>query len=821
MIYLNLLQSIATLIYRRLINVQWLLFVLAVAIIVCIAGAFNLATYLAYQLDDGCYRKQQCSIWRIETRWISPVSGESGIWATSPAPLAAMIRSGFEGSFLVSSFMPIRSNIQVDETLHTRDAAFSNEGSTLDVFNWDMLAGKEPKFLQPGEALIVQEEAERLFGKGNESVLGKSFKINLGKKEKTFTVGTVIKSFPGNALFQPKLIVIVDAQKGNLSTIHRDGLRGIPVEWFKPNVYTFIKQAADSQPTNRLFSYWAFSNQERDISILMGSLVKNVPNLGGWQPEFIARSAIEARLTAGIYDNLFEIVTPSALMLLATVMILLVISSIVVVCFCFAITGTSLDPLFNSLTRIGIPTVYFYRLFIGLTIIFLPLTVLIGILLGKMASPLISKYFGLMSVDYNIGFEFELYFVFVVSLSLIVASMIGLYGANKVSKQRVQKVLSCLAFASGLFATGVLVVFAMQQQYIDNKPLGFNLNNKYVVDIDDGNILAPRLELIKRELKSIVGVNAVVATKSIPGDNEFEFIEMRQYDRTNLRNHRVQAVAAEVELLSMLGVDLLVGEYVSNDTSRTQMTTNNVVINRSAATLLGFDNLAEAFQQPLAIFNSDDINLALRIRAVVEDFHYLPPIEPIAPLLIYQRPELYKKLVIQYDGRYAQGVSGEIDRVMNATLPTIQYNKYLLADYYKSYNKNMRVVSRLVFIGCCIALLGVLAAIYGATRFLTLSRKREIALRRLTGAKVSQLLPFYLKCFSWPLCTGALFAIPSSIVMSSFWLGNFSFRISILDYYVVFSIAASMVAVALSSIAVTFICETPVLTHEELSLLDR
>ncbi|MGL5387929.1 MAG: hypothetical protein ACRDCA_19050 [Serratia sp. (in: enterobacteria)] len=821
MIYLNLLQSTATLIYRRLINVQWLLFVLVVAAIVCIAGAFNLATYLAYQLDDGCYRKQQCSIWRIETRWISPVSGESGIWATSPAPLAAMIRSGFEGSFLVSSFMPIRSNIQVDEIFHTRDAAFSNEGTTLDVFNWDVLAGKQPKFLQPGQALIVQEEAERLFGKGNESVLGKSFKINLEKKEKTFTVGTVIKSFPGNALFQPKLIVIVDAQKGNLSTIHRDGLRGIPVEWFKPNVYTFIKQAADSQPTNRLLSRWAFRNQERDMSILMGSLVKNVPNLGGWQPEFIARSAIEARLTAGIYDNLSEIVTPSALMLLATVMILLVISSIVVVCFCFAITGTSLEALFNSLTRIGIPRFYFYRLFIGLTIIFLPLTVLIGILLGKMVSPLLSKYFGLMSINYNIGFEFEFYFVFVVSLSLIVASMVGLYGANKVSKQRVQKVLSSLAFASGLFATGVLVVFAMQQQYLVKKPLGFNLNNKYVVDIDDRSILAPRLELIKRELRSIVGVNAVAATKSIPGDNEFEFIEMRQYDRTNLRNHRVQAVAAEVELLSMLGVELLVGEYVSNDTSKTQKTTNNVVINRSAATLLGFDNPAETVQQPLAIFNSDDINLALRIRGVVEDFHYLPPIEPIAPLLIYQRPELYNKLVIQYDGRYAQGMSGEIDRVMNATLPTIQYKKYLLADYYKSYNKSMWVVSRLVLLSCCIALLGVLAAIYGATRFLTLSRKREIAIRRLTGAKVSQLLPFYLKCFSWPICLGALFSVPSSIVMSVFWLGNFSYRISILDYYVVFSIAASMVAVALLSIAVTFIFETPVLTREELSLLDR
>ena len=123
------------------------------------------------------------------------------------------------------------------------------------------------------------------------------------------------------------------------------------------------------------------------------------------------------------------------------------------------------------------------------------------------------------------------------------------------------------------------------------------------------------------------------------------------------------------------------------------------------------------------------------------------------------------------------------------------FDKELGAEY-KSEKKLTTLVTIFSLLSIAISLLGVFGLVYFETQY----RRREIAVRRVHGAKIAQILGMFVGQYAKMVLVAFLFAVPVSCLIMMRWLQTFAYHISL--YWWVFLIALAIVLAVTSAIVV-------------------
>lgn len=804
---------------RRLRPVSFVLAVLFISSLVCAGSAFLISSILTSYTSSYHERGEGIgSIWRVDTLWTSAISGESGVWATSPAPIAKLIRSGYGDRFHVSSFTSIDSQLKIDNLGIPFDNIFINEGPTLNAFEWDVISGVEPHKLLPGQALITAKSAEILFGQ--ESAIGKKIRLKVGgvyKKEKTFSVASVVKEFLGNTIFQPQIIVVQDFPDADMKTMHSGGLRGLPVEWFKPNAYTYIRRiepAKDSQA------------ELAELDSLISTIENNTPDLNDWTPEFLYRSPFDAKTTLGIYENPLKTLPVATLYLLGIVALLLVFCCLISTFFFFGIIGLLFKSVLMSMYRIGVPKTQNSVLLGIICLIFSLIVCWLSLMAAEVFGYQILSLLNVRSSTFvlsSLNYSNLIVWLF---LLIFLTAMAALYSISRSSTPLLQRVFIVTSLVLGVWASGISALFYLQQEHMNDKDLGFTPENVFILTVKESNILAPKLNLLKQRIGKIEGVKSVYAAQNIPGDTDYKYLELRSFDQIGAISKRIQAISAEPGLMEALGVPLMHGSYrapheSNNDHTLSGRTKPEILINSTAASLLGFNNIENIVNKRLTMFNSDDVNQTLRVTGVLDDFNFLPPIVPIEPLLTYQQPQEYRKLVVFFEPSTVLGLANKVLDEWSQVFPTIHPNTYYLKSRYDNYGNQYAAVMKISIFGCALSLVGVFISLFGSMRFTTLCRRREVAIRRIVGAKVNQLGGLYVNQYLIPAIIGLPCALLATILAGSAALNPFAYRINVFDPQILSYLVITMLTTGLCGVVMSFLLEIPNFNRREYATLNK
>ena len=121
------------------------------------------------------------------------------------------------------------------------------------------------------------------------------------------------------------------------------------------------------------------------------------------------------------------------------------------------------------------------------------------------------------------------------------------------------------------------------------------------------------------------------------------------------------------------------------------------------------------------------------------------------------------------------------------------FDKELGADY-KSEKKLTTLVTIFSLLSIAISLLGVFGLVYFETQY----RRREIAVRRVHGAKIAQILGMFVGQYAKMVLVAFLFAVPVSCLIMMRWLQTFAYHIDL--YWRVFALALLIVLAVTSAI---------------------
>ena len=116
-----------------------------------------------------------------------------------------------------------------------------------------------------------------------------------------------------------------------------------------------------------------------------------------------------------------------------------------------------------------------------------------------------------------------------------------------------------------------------------------------------------------------------------------------------------------------------------------------------------------------------------------------------------------------------------------------------LIEGYEAEAQELRTVTVLAILGIVIATFGQ----YGLAAYSAQSRRREISIRKVLGARVGDIVALFIWQFSKPVFAAMLVAWPVAFVATRLWLETFAYRVAINPlWFILAGLAALTVALA-------------------------
>lgn len=338
------------------------------------------------------------------------------------------------------------------------------------------------------------------------------------------------------------------------------------------------------------------------------------------------------------------------------------------------------------------------------------------------------------------------------------------------SKSWLRRVLVVLQFtASSVLIIGTLVV-RQQVELLRSRNLGFDKERIVVVPALDKEIM-PQFDRLKRSWEQEKGIERVSAGNSVPG-RPMARTEIKWEGFTGTEPERVHLYFIYYDYLETLGMKLAAGRGFSSEFPGDEE--SSVLINAELARRMGFSNPANAVGRNLRFWD-----ISWPVVGVVSDFNFRSLHDPVSPLVVrLQKPERGDICV-----RLAAGDPQRALAFMQDTWSGFSQGQPFMYSFlddelkgqYQSERRWAGIVSYASMLAVFVACLGL----FGLATFLAEQRTREIGIRKILGATLTNIVMTLSREFAQLVLVGVILAVPLTLWAANQWLQSFAYRVDL------------------------------------------
>ncbi|MBK6285576.1 MAG: FtsX-like permease family protein [Draconibacterium sp.] len=191
-----------------------------------------------------------------------------------------------------------------------------------------------------------------------------------------------------------------------------------------------------------------------------------------------------------------------------------------------------------------------------------------------------------------------------------------------------------------------------------------------------------------------------------------------------------------------------------------------------------------------------------KIIGVVKDFHLSSMKKEIEPLVLFKRENLWLiNFVVSYHPEMQEAAIADMSKVWNSLFPEYPFQFKYVGNMYQQVYKSEFLQAKLLSIFTVIALFICSIGLFGLSLIITQHRTKEIGVRKVNGAKVSEILAMLNKDFMKWVAIAFVVACPFAYFAMNKWLENFAYKIE-LSWWI-FALAG-LLALGIAILTVSF-----------------
>jgi putative ABC transport system permease protein len=403
-----------------------------------------------------------------------------------------------------------------------------------------------------------------------------------------------------------------------------------------------------------------------------------------------------------------------------------------------------------------------------------------------------------------VGIVAGIYPAFVLSASKAALAVKGKIGSVR-QGSNLRKVLLIVQFTLAISVIISTVHISRQVKYIFHKDIGFNKEQVMVVSSlprqwDSAGVI--RMEGVKGRLLRIPGVKGATLSYDLP-DGSGAGNTTVYAPGSGKPFISMQFMGVDGDFASVYGIHLKEGVFLHPPDG--PPVPGQVVLNETAAKQLG---LSQATGRTFHLGAPD--GAVLTIAGVVKDFQYESIQKRIQPLLLFDLNEPFTRSFRYFSLRMnPSNIDHSITAVQDACkniFPASGFEYAFMDQTFQQLYQSELQMKKAAGIATMLNLVIVLLGLFGVLAFTLAQRTKEIAVRKLLGAKIRAIIWIFLREYAWLILIANMIAWPLAYAFVHRWLENYAYRIdqSLVPYAFVslFVFALSFLFIALQSFSV-------------------
>ena len=653
---------------------------------------------------------------------------------------------------------------EVTRVRHNASGYYKYENSVVDItydmcfdstvfrmFDFKLIAGTEKEALQnPFSIVLTKSVAKKIFG--DKAPLGQVLRYN---NQCDFTVSGIIEDLPSNSTFNVDAILPFpvlaylwegDPKKQSDALTDRDNgsfhtyimfKPGVDVASIENKITAFSKDKSDGQdfklqPMNDI--YFGYNNRDRWIHKGEKSMVILLLSI-----------AVGLLLISMInYINLNSAITLNNL-------------------FSFGIKKILGAKPWQIILNSVVETLLYFTVSIGLA-------TLIVLFINKPFQNILAEEYHFSSLLTGTNLAIALGIILFVALISGMApvqyfrkapasAIIKMKRSGNGSSNLLNRPLIIVQFFIAILFIVSAITIKKQVNYINHKNLGFDKELLVYVDLKSYNLTSSEADALKEKLMADSRIQNISYSSGIFGD-------VRRGTTAELNGKKLlyRRIPADPDYVKTMGYKIVEGRDFSKE-MKTDETSEAYIINQTLARAFEMEN---PLQEKL---NNHPII------GVVEDFNFEPVQNSIQPVALLCNPTeaLWIANIRLASGDLKSSIQ-HVESIFKTLKPDSPFRFSFADDRIATYYQKEIQFSKLSVLFSIVNILISCIGLVGLVLFAINGRIKEIGIRKVNGARISEVLIMLNKDFVKWVAIAFVIATPIAYYAMNKWLENFAYK---------------------------------------------
>ena len=766
---------------------------LAAGIAICLV----LFIVIRYEVSFDDYHEKKDRIYRVLTEYHHADAPDIFYGRGIPYPMPEGLKANFPQ---VETLAPVYAdnndqllitdeNGSIIKKFKEENGVFFTTPSFFSIFDFPLLSGSYTTLKEPNNVLIAKETAEKYFGDWK-TAMGKTIRLKSSYGDDVLKVSGILATIPANTDFQVKLAVA-----------YGTGFTG-----------NYIAKSTNWDGTGSAFGCYLLLRHNTSVGNFNQQLraySKKVKSPENKDSHIIQPlKAVHYDTQAGNNSNN----TISRELLNA----LWLIGAFILLIACVNFINLSTAQAVNRSKEVGIRKVLGSNRqslkiqFLTETFLIVVISVLAAVGIAIITVPLVGKMLD-MSISFNV-FVNPMIVLFLLILTVVVTILAGFYPSIVLAKfnpvtalknKMTERSLKGISLRRGLVVFQFVIAQALiigtliiikQMNYFTSQPLGFEKEAIINVPFPSDSANISKLDYLRSELSVIKGVQQVSFSSNTPvEDNNDSWTTFRFDHAAKETDFYAINKSTDYEYVPTYRLPLVAGRNLHpSDTVR------EFLVNETLVKSLGITDPQLVLNKEIDLWNGQFKGVVV---GILKDFHDRSFRTGIAPLMMTTYKGWYNSAGIKLSSEHALATVEAIEKTWNRIFPDFVFEYKFLDDKIESFYKEENRLSYLYRIFAAIAIFLSCLGLYGLASFMAVQRIKEVGIRKVLGASVSNVIYLFSKEFIILIAIAFVIASPIAWYFMDDWLRDYPYRIN-LSWWIF--LAGGIGAIIIALITVSF-----------------